>query len=72
MYGKFKIEYTWARNMFIMSNINYCLSDVTLEGVIEAVKKFKFEYIWARNMFIMSNMDYYLSVVGSDGVNGYV
>ena len=52
--------------------MDYCLSDVTLEGVNQAVKMFKIEYSWAKNMFIMSNMDYYLSVVKSDGVNGYV
>ncbi|MGL4803586.1 MAG: hypothetical protein ACRC15_00190, partial [Cetobacterium sp.] len=31
-HGKLKIEDSWARNMFIMLNMDYCLSAVTLEG----------------------------------------
>ena len=39
MYGKFKIMYSWFRNIFIMSNTDDCLSDETSEGLNESVQK---------------------------------
>jgi len=35
---KFKIEYSWARKLFIMSNMDYCLPDLTSDGVNEYVE----------------------------------
>jgi len=37
MYRKFKIMYSWVRNVLIMSNMVYCLSDETSEGLNESV-----------------------------------
>ncbi len=39
MYGKFKIEYSFARNMFSKSKMEYCLDDLTSDGVNEYVQK---------------------------------
>jgi len=37
MLRKFKIKYPLSRIMFFMSNMDYCLSDVTSQGVSESV-----------------------------------
>ena len=38
-YRKFMIEDEFARNMFIWSNMNFCMSEVKLEGVNDNVQK---------------------------------
>ena len=37
MYGKFKIEDYLARNIFLWSNMDFCMADVISEGVNENV-----------------------------------
>ncbi len=37
MNRKFKIDDCWARNMFGMINIDFCMANKTLEGVNEYV-----------------------------------
>ena len=39
MYEKFKIEYSLARNMSFRSNMQYCLANVSSEGVNEFIQK---------------------------------
>ena len=33
LYRKFKIDYSWVRNMFSSSNMDYCLADLRSDGV---------------------------------------
>jgi len=35
MYRKFKIKSFWAINMFFRSNMDFCMGEVTLDGVNE-------------------------------------
>jgi len=39
LYRKFKIKYSFARNMFTMSKMDYCMSDVTSEVVNKSIQK---------------------------------
>ena len=39
MYRKFKIEDSLARNMFLRSIMDFCMADVTSDGVNEYVQK---------------------------------
>jgi len=34
---KFMIEESWIRNMFSRSNMDYCMADVTSEGINEYI-----------------------------------
>jgi len=37
MYRKYIIEYTWVRNMFGRSNMDFCIADVISESVNEYI-----------------------------------
>jgi len=37
MYRKFKIEYSWGRNMFSRSNMDFFVDEVISEGINEYI-----------------------------------
>ncbi len=71
MNRKFKIDDCWARNMFSMTNIDFCMANKTLEGVNEYVQEVIVQGLLAGNMFSRSNMDYSLSEVTSQSMRMY-
>ena len=70
MYRKPKIEDSLARNMFLGSNMDFCMADVTSEKVNEVyMERSSFEYSLARKKFSMSNMDFCQDDITSEDIN---
>jgi len=73
MESAFMYEDSSTNNMFNRSNMDYCMADVSLEGLNEYI----IESSWSStlgpdNMSISSNMDFCMAEVTSEGVNEYV
>jgi hypothetical protein len=65
---KKKIEDPLARNMFIRSNMDYCIAEVTSEGA-NMYRMFNIEYSLAKNMCSRLNMDYCMAEGTSERVH---